>query len=88
MERPVQLLNAQALALLVQQAKLRKGMLGAAATQSTGMWLKDEQHLDDLVCTERDDLTAPLIDGDMGHSGRMTLQCTIPTVHCHFTPGT
>ncbi len=52
MQRPVQVLNAQALALLMQEAKLRKGMLGAAASQSAGKWLKDEQHLDDLVRTE------------------------------------
>ncbi len=51
-ESPVQVLSAQALALLMQQAKLRKGMLGAAASQSAGRWLKDEQHLDDLVRTE------------------------------------
>ena len=51
-QRPVQVLNAQALALLMQEAKLRKGMLGAAASRSAGEWLKDDQHLDDLVRTE------------------------------------
>ncbi len=37
------MLNAQALALLMQQAKLRKGMLGATASQSAGTWLKDDR---------------------------------------------